>query len=270
MSQCLEVDLLRQVESYPFTNVTRLYRFAGTLLPDAVGGGCLWLAARLARLLHEHRPDLKLTHHDLGTPGSHLLTLSDDGREKLVYEPSLFQVQPFSLTRFEVDPNHRTSDVFPPLDPCMKLRFSRPGPAELRVELVSPRGHVQRVFVHRLDVAAKLDENDPYAGLPFMEPQDQIYVHLLNPDGIKTILMMNVQTGHITVGRVREHLYVDTEPGFATRFQRIAERMELSEAGLRDLLSGARDILHSHYPNSGTSEKTSRSGSTPRGISNDV
>ena len=254
MSESLEAELLRQVEAYPFTNVTRLYRFAGTVLPDAVGGGCLWLAARLARLLHQHRPGLVVMHHDLGTPGSHLLTLSDDGRERLVYEPSLFQVRPFSLSRFEIDPACCTSDLFPPLDPCMKLRFSHAAHGELRVELVSPRGHVQRVFVHRLDVAVSVDENNPYAGLPMMEPQEQLYVHLLNPDGIKTILIMNTRTGHITVGRVREHLYVDTEPGFATRFQRIAERMELSEAGLRDLLAGARDILCRHYPDSCASE----------------
>jgi hypothetical protein len=254
MSISLEAELLRQVESYPFTNVTRLYRSAGTVLPEAVGGGCQWLAARLARLLRQHKPQLRVAHHDLGTPGSHLVTISDDGSERLVYEPSLFQIRPFSLTRFEADPACRTSDVFPPLDPAMKLRFSRPTPAELRVELVSPRGNVQRVYVHRLDIAVPMDENDPYAGLPFMEPQDQLYVHLLNADGFKSMLMMNSRTGHITVGRARDRFYVDTEPGFASRFERFASRMQMNETQLRELLLGARAILCRQYPNLGGSE----------------
>jgi hypothetical protein len=254
MRDSLEAELLHQVESYPFTNVTRLYRWAGTVLPEAAGGGCQWLAARLAWLLRKHKPSLAVTHHDLGTPGSHLVTISDDGSERLVYEPSLFQIRPFSLTRFDADPACCTSEVFPPLDPGMKLLFSRPTPAELRVELLSPRANVQRVFVHRLDVSVAVDENDPYAGLPFMEPQDQLYVHLLNPDGFKSILMMNARTGHITVGRARDRFYVDTEPGFASRFERFASRMKMSEARLRELLHGARHILCRQYPDCGGTE----------------
>jgi len=247
MDNSLEAEVLRQVESFPFTNVTRLYRYAGKVQADAVGGGCLWMAARLARLLRTHNPDLAITHHDLGTPGSHLVTISDDGRERLLYEPSLFQVRPFSLTRFEADPAWCTSDVFPPLDPCMKLRFAPPAVGQLRVELLSPRGNVQRVFNYVLQTPIVVNEEDPYAGLPFIEPQDQLYVHLLNPDGMKSLLMMNTKTRHITVGRLRERLYVDTEPGFATRFERFAERLRMSAGQLRHWLAGGLDILNSYF-----------------------
>jgi len=248
MDDSLEAELLRQVETFPFTNLTRLYRHAGKVLPDAVGGGCLWMAGRLARMLRTHKPGLAVTHYDQGSPGSHLVTLSDDGRERLLYEPSLFQVRPFSLTRFETDPAWCTSDVFPPLDPPMKLRFSRPAAAQLGVELLSPRGNVQRVFLYVLQTPVVVNEDDPYAGLPFMEPQDQLYVHILNPDGIKSVLMMNTKTRHITVGRVRERLYVDTEPGFATRFERFADRLQMSDRQLRALLAEGLEILDSHYP----------------------
>jgi hypothetical protein len=244
MDHLSEADLLRQVESFPFTNVTRLYRHAGQHLPETVGGGCLWMAAKLARLLRAHKPDLRVTHYDLGTPGSHLITISDDGRERLLYEPSLFQIRPFSLTHFEADPSACTSDVFPPLDPSMTLRFSHPKRSQLRVELLSPRGSVQRVFTHLLDTPVSLNEADPYVGLPFMEPQDQLFIHLLNPDGVKSILMMNTTTRHITLGRAREKLYVDTEPGFNARFERFARRLEMTEQQLRELLQGAWKIHH--------------------------
>jgi hypothetical protein len=239
---------LREVEAFPFTNVTRLYRHAGKVLPDAVGGGCLWLAARLARLLRQRKPDLAIRHYNLGTPGSHQMTISDDGHEQLLYEPSLFQVCPFSLTSLAAYPDSCTSDVFPPLDNPMKLHFSRPEPALLRVELLSPRGHVQRVFPYVVDHPIAVNEDDPYAGLPVLEPQDQLYLHVLNADFTKSILMMNTRTRHITVGRVREQMYVDTEPGFASRFERIASRLQMTEKQLRELLGGALEIHHEHYP----------------------
>jgi hypothetical protein len=246
----MEEQTLRDVERYPFTNLTRLYRYAGTVLPDALGGGCLWMAARLGRLLRQRLPHLKVTHHDLGTPGSHLMTVSDDGRQRWLYEPSLFQVTPFSLTRFDADPTYCTSDVFPPLEVPMRLRFSRPSQAILRAELLSPRGSLQRTLDYRSDRPALVDEDDPYRGLPLLEPQEQLYIHVLNPDFSKTVLMMNTHTRRLNVGKVRDRLYVDTEPGFDSRFERVAQRLELSAAGLRDLLEGAVAIHNAHHPQS--------------------
>jgi hypothetical protein len=250
MDERIEDQVLREVEAFPFTNITRLYRYAGKVPPDAVGGGCLWMAARLARLLRARKPGLAVSHHDLGTPGSHLATISDDGKERLLYEPSLFQVRPFSLTRMEANPTSCTSDVYPPLDIPMTLRFARPTASLLRVELLSPRGNVQRVFPYVLDRPAPMNEDDPYAGLPFLEPQDQLYVHILNPDFSKSVLMMNTRTRRITVGRIRDQMYVDSEPGFNSRFERIAARLQMSDKELREWLGAALDIHNGHYPQS--------------------
>jgi hypothetical protein len=248
MSQPVEEQVLREVEAFPFTNLTRLYRHAGKVLPEALGGGCLWMAARLARLLRTRLPGIAVTHHDLGTPGSHLATVSNDGREMLLYEPSLFQVCPFSLTRFAADPACCTSDVFPPLETPMRLRFSRPSPSLLRMELLSPRGNVQRVFPYVIEHPAAINEEDPYVGLPFPEPQDQLYLHVLNEDFSKSVLIVNTRTRRITVGRVREQLYVDSEPGFNSRFERVAGRLHLTDRELRDLLGGALEIHRGYYP----------------------
>jgi hypothetical protein len=248
MIESVEEQTLRDVERFPFTNVTRLYRHAGTVLPDAVGGGCLWMAARLARLLRERLPRHKVTHHDLGTPGSHLMTVSDDGRERLVYEPSLFQVAPFSLTRFDDDPSLCTSDVFPPLEVPMRLRFGRPSADTLRVELLSPRGSLQRALDYSCEQPVRVDEDDPYKALPFLEPQDQLYIHILNPDFSKSVLLMNTRTRRVNVGKLRDRLYVDSEPGFDSRFERIGARLQLSAGQLRDLLHGALAIHNAHYP----------------------
>jgi hypothetical protein len=248
MPETVEAEALRAVEDFPFTNLTRLYRHAGETLHESVGGGCLWMAARLARLLRERKPGLVISHHDLGTPGSHLVTVSDDGAERLLYEPSLFQVRPFSLTRLAADPACCTSDVYPPLDPPMRLRFHLPEGPRLRVELLSPRGNVQRVFPYLFARPALVNEDDPYAGLPVEEPQDQLYIHILNADGNKSLLMMSTRTGHLTVGRLREQMYVDTEPGFTSRFERIAERMRLTVKELRDLLAAGLEIHRSIYP----------------------
>jgi hypothetical protein len=248
MAEPVAEQVLREVESFPFTNLTRLYRQAGKVLPEALGGGCLWMSARLARLLRARLAGVAVTHHDLGAPGSHLATVSHDGRERLLYEPSLFQVRPFSLTRFDADPTCCTSPVFPPLDNPMQLRFSRPTPAVLRMELLSPRGNIQRVFPYLFQQPAPMNEEDPYADLPPLEPQDQLYVHVLNADNSKSILIMNTRTRRITIGRVREQMYVDTEPGFNSRFERIAARLEMTDRELRDLLGGALEIHRGHYP----------------------
>jgi hypothetical protein len=73
-------------------------------------------------------------------------------------------------------------------------------------------------------------------------------VHVLEEDGNKSLLLMNVRTRRLTVGRVKQQLYVDTEPGFASRFERIAARMQLTAAELRDLFDGALEIHRGCYP----------------------
>jgi len=248
MSEPVEEQVLREVEWFPSTNITRILRHAGRSVPDAVGGGCLWMAARLCRLLRQRRPGIRLSHHDLGEPGSHTTTISDDGCERLLYEPSLFQVRPFSLTRFDADPGCCTSATFPRLDTHpMQLRFSRPEPGCLRMELLSPRGTLKRAYNYVFRAPVELNEDDPYGGLPFIEPQDHLYVYTLNPDFTKSVLMLNVRTRRFNVGRVRDKLYVDSEPGFDSRFEKVAARMHLTPQGLRDLMGAALEIHNAHH-----------------------
>lgn len=248
MSESVEEQVLREVESFPSTNITRILRHAGKSLPDAIGGGCLWMAARLTRLLRTRRPNLVLTHYDLGEPGSHTTTISDDGRQRLLYEPSLFQMRPFSLTRFDADPSCCTSDTFPKLDTNpMQLRFTRTEPDILRMELLSPRGTLKRAYNYVFRAPVTLNEDDPYDGFPFIEPQDHVYVYALNPDFSKSVLMLNVRTRRFNVGRVRDKLYVDSEPGFDSRFEKTAERMALTPQGLRDLLIEALEVHNAYH-----------------------
>lgn len=249
MAESVEAQTLRDVEEYPSTNITRILRHAGKTLPDSVGGGCLWMAGRITKLLRARRPHLKLCHYDLGEPGSHTTTVSDDGRERLLYEPSLYQIRPFSLTRFDADPRQCTSEAYPKLDANpMQLRYTRIPPESLRMELLSPRGTLKRAYTYLFRAPVSINEDDPYAGLPFIEPQDQLYVYTLNPEGSKSVLMLNVRTKRFNVGRVRDRLYVDSEPGFESRFEKIAARMLLGSADLRALMLEALEVHNAQYP----------------------
>lgn len=249
MYESIEEQVLREVESFPSTNITRLYRHAGTFLPEAVGGGCLWMAARLTRLLRERRPGITVSHFDLGEPGSHTTTISDDGTQRLLFEPSLFQVRPFSLTRFAADPTCCTCDVYPRVEPrSPQLKFAWLGPGRLSMELLSPRGNPKRVYQFVFESPASINIDDPYRGLPFLEQQDNLSVYLLNPDGSKSLLLVNTKTRRINVGRVRDKLFLDSEPGFNSRFEKFAERMRMTDRQLRDLLFGAVEIHNARYP----------------------
>jgi hypothetical protein len=246
----VEEAVLREIERFPSTNLTRLFRHAGRFLPDSAGGGCLWMAARLARLLKQRKPGIKVSHYSLGAPGDHTTTVSDDGVDKLLYEPSLFQVRPFSLTRFEADDRQCTSETYPKSETRpFELRFSRSEPDLLRMEMLSPRGVLKRAFQYVFRTPVAVNEDDPYADLPFIEPQDQLYVYLLNPDLSKSVLMVNTRLGHLNVGKTFGRLYVEYEPGFQSRFEACAERMQMSEAELRQLLKEGLEIYKSHYPN---------------------
>jgi len=207
------------------------------------------MVAKLARLLYQRKPGLTLTHYDLGSPGSHTTTISDDGQERLLYEPSLFQVRPFSLTRFAADPNCAVSDTFPKAERNpMALRFAWAESGALRMELVSPRGTLKRAYEYVFSAPVMVNLDDPYVGLPFIEPQDQIYVYTLNPDFSKSVLMLNTRLGHINVGRVWGKLYIESEPGFTFRFEQTAERLGLTPKELRDLLGEALSIYRGKYP----------------------
>jgi hypothetical protein len=238
--------ILRQVEAYPATNITRLFRHAGKQLPEAIGGGCLWMAAQVARLLRARKPGITVTHYNLGTPGSHTTTVSDDGTDRKLYEPSSFQVQPFSLTRFASDRSCCTSDTFPPKGG--KLTFRWTTPATLRMELVSPRNNPLRTLDYKLDVPVPLNVDDPYAGLPFLDAQDQLYIHLLNSDGSKSVLMLGTRTKRLNVGRAWDRLFIETEPGFDSRFEAVAQRLGLTSKELRALLGEALEIHNAQYP----------------------
>ena len=114
--------------------------------------------------------------------------------------------------------------------------------------LLSPRGNPKRMYQYVFQSPVTINEDDPYIGLPFIEQQDQMYIHVLNEDGSKSVVMMNVRAGRINVGRVRDKLYVDSEPGFQSRFERMAERLAMSDAQLRHLLGEAREIHNTTYP----------------------
>jgi hypothetical protein len=245
----VEEEVLREVEGFPSTNLTRIFRYAGRVLPETLGGGCLWMAARLARLLKERKPGIRVSHYGLGSPGAHATTVSDDGIEKLLYEPSLFQVRPFSLTRFAADPQHCASETYPRSETRpFELRFSRVEPDLLRMELLSPRGVLKRSFQYVFRAPVTIDEADPYAHLPFIEPQDQLYLYFLNPDFSKSVLMMNTRRGHLNVGKVFGRLYVEYEPGFKSRFESCAERLRMSVDDLGKLLHEGLAIHNSQYP----------------------
>jgi hypothetical protein len=245
----VEEAVLREVESFPSTNLTRIFRYTGRILPEAVGGGCLWMAGRLARLLRERQPGISVCHHGLGEPGSHATTVSDDGVQKWLFEPSLFQVRPFSLTRFEADPRYCTSETYPKSEiRPFELRFSRAEPDLLRMEMLSPRGVLKRSYQFVFRTPVTIGE-DPYAGLPFIEPQDQLYIYLLNPDFSKSVLMVNTRMKHINVGRVWDRLYVEYEPGFQARFENCAERLQMTPTELRTLLFEGLEIHNAQYPN---------------------
>jgi hypothetical protein len=254
----VEEAVLREVESFPSTNLTRLFRYAGRVLPETVGGGCLWMAARLARLLKERKPGIKVSHYGQGPPGSHATTVSDDGVEKFLYEPSLFQVRPFSLTRFEADARCCTSETYPKSETRpFELRFRMTESDLLRMEMLSPRGVLKRSFQYIFRTPVTVNEDDPYADLPFIEPQDQLYVYFLNPDFSKSVLMVNTRMGHISVGRVYDRLYVEYEPGFKSRFESCAERMRMTAVELRKLLNEGLEIYKSHYPDAAVNRASS-------------
>jgi hypothetical protein len=208
------------------------------------------MAARLARLLRERKPGITVSHYSLGFPGSHTTTVSDDGVEKLLYEPSLFQARPFSLTRFEADARQCTSETYPrSATRPSELRFSRMESDVLRMELLSARGVLKRAFQYVFRTPVTINEDDPYADLPFIEPQDHLYLYQLNPDFSKNVLMVNTHLKHINVGKVLDRLYVEYEPGFESRFENWAERLGMTADELRKLLNDGLEIYKAQYPN---------------------
>jgi len=250
MADSVEAQVLGEIETLPTNNITRIFRHVDRVPPEAVGGGCMWMAARLARLLRQRKPGVQITHYDLGAPGSHTTTVSDDGSGRLLYEPSLFQVQPFPLSVFAADPSQCYSDTHPlPVQFPARLKFSwiKPGQV-LGMALVSVRGYPNRSFEYLLEPAVAVNEDDPYGGLPFIDQQEQIYLYALTPDGNKHSVTMNVRTRRINVARVGDRMYVDSEPGFGSRFERLAERVGLSDRELRQLLGEAVEIHNSVYP----------------------
>jgi hypothetical protein len=251
MSDTFDVQALGEVESYPTTNITRLFRFSGTILPDAIGGGCLWMAARLGRMLRTRTPGSNVAYYDIGAPGSHTTTVVVDDGDRKLYEPSLFQVSPFSLTRFEKNPDDCFSDTYPLEGGYrVKLKFSWDRPDEiLRMELLSPRGYTLRDYRYRLQAPVTVNEEDPYAGLPFMDQQDQLYIHILNSDRTKTALTLGTRTRRMNIGRQSDRLFVEMEPGFDSRFEKVAEKLQMTSKQLRDLLYQALEIHNAQYPN---------------------
>lgn len=250
MSEASEVEVLQVVESYPTTNMARLFRYAGTILPDAIGGGCLWMAARLARLLRARTPGLDVRHYDLGYPGSHTTTVTHEGSDRKLYEPSLFQVRPFSLTHVSKNETECLSETFPLEGGYrLQLKFTWVRPEEvLRMELVSPRGYTIREYKYLLGSPVAVAEDDPYGGLPFLDQQDQLYLHVLNPNHTKTILTLGTRTKRMNVGRMSDRLFVESEPGFDSRFEQLAGRLQLTAQQLRELLGQALEIHNAHYP----------------------
>ena len=250
MADSIDEQLLREVEAYPSTNVTRLFRFAGRVLPDTIGGGCLWLAAKMGGRLLERIPGLKVRYYDLGAPGSHTTTLSDDGRERKLFEPSLFQVRPYVLNRLTADPQDCYSDTFPMEGGyTIRLKYTWVKPEEmLKMEMLSPRGYTLREYLYRFQAPIAANPDDPYAGLPFLDQQDTIYVHVLNPDYTKTMLTLGTRTRRMNIGRQSDKLYIESEPGFQGRFEHVAKQMQVTEKQLRDLLGEALEIHNGHYP----------------------
>jgi hypothetical protein len=131
----------------------------------------------------------------------------------------------------------------------LKLKFTWVQPDEiLRMELVSPRGYTIREYRYLLHAPVVVDEADPYGGLPFMDQQDQIYLHLLNANHTKTILTLGTRTRRMNVGRMSDRLFVESEPGFDSRFEQIAVRLQMTVRQLRELLGQALEIHNGHYP----------------------
>ncbi len=250
MTESVEEQTLREAEAIPCTNMTRLFRAVGRILPEHIGGGCLWIAAKLGERLERRLPGIRVRYFDLGFPGSHTTTVSDDGQDCKVYEPSLFQVRPFSLTQFRRDPRQCLSETFP-LEGGYRvtLRYSWLSPdEELKMEALSPRGYTLREFRYQLHSPVAIHAADPYAGLPFIDAQDSIFVHVLNPDYTKTMLTLGTRTRRLNVGRQSDRLYIESEPGFQSRFERVAGQLGVSGRELRELLFEAVEIHNSHYP----------------------
>lgn len=251
MTDSVEAQALGEIETLPTNNITRIFRHVDRLPPVSVGGGCMWMAARLAKLLRQRKPGIAITHYDLGSPGSHTTIVSDDGTGRLLYEPSLFQVQPFPLAVFEADPTQCYSDTHPvnvQFPARLKFTWITPGKV-LEMALVSVRGYPNRAFQYLVDPPQPVvvNEDDPYGGLPFIDQQEQVYVYALAPDGSKHSVTMNVRTRRINVARVGDRMYVDSEPGFGSRFERFAERVGLSEHELRTMLGEAVEIHNGVY-----------------------
>jgi hypothetical protein len=250
MTEPIEEQVLREAEAFPCTNMTRLFRSAGRVLPENVGGGCLWIAAKLGERLERRLPGIRIQYFDLGVPGSHTTTVSDDGRDRKVYEPSLFQVCPFSLTQFLHDPRQCLSETFP-LEGGYRitLKYSwLSKDEELKMEALSPRGYTLREFRYQLRSPAAISAADPYADLPFIDAQDSVFVHVLNPDYTKTMLTLGTRTRRLNVGRQSDRLFTESEPGFQSRFERVASQLEISDRELRELLFEALEIHNRHYP----------------------
>jgi hypothetical protein len=116
------------------------------------------------------------------------------------------------------------------------------------MEMLSSRGVLKRAFEYVFRAPVSINEEDPYADLPFIEPQDHLYLYRLNPDLSKDVLMVNTRMKHINVGKVLDRLYVEYEPGFKSRFEHWAERLQMTADELRKLLNEGLEIHNAHYP----------------------